>query len=137
MKKTIEHQKNPSDIDISFLTQNINHETSEHGEAFPFAFFIKDNNKKIIAGANGFVIYGSIYTDQLWVQKEYRGQGYAKEIMENIHKLGRQNNCRIATIQTMNFQNAKKFYESLGYKEDFKRLGYINDSYCIFMKKLL
>ena len=41
---------------------------------------MRDDDSKIIAGANGFVIYGAIYTDQLWVDKDYRGQGFAKKL---------------------------------------------------------
>jgi hypothetical protein len=57
----IEYTKNPATRDIKFLTQKINQETSECGEAYPFAFFIRDDDSKIIAGANGFAIYGAIY----------------------------------------------------------------------------
>jgi GNAT superfamily N-acetyltransferase len=76
----IEYTKNPATSDIDFLTKQINQETSEYGEAYPFAFFMRDDDSKIIAGANGFVIYGAIYTDQLWVDKDYRGQGFAKKL---------------------------------------------------------
>lgn len=81
----IEHTKNPAASDIDFITKQINQETAEYGEAYPFAFFIKDDDSKIIASANGFVIYGAIYTDQLWVDKRYRGQGLAKNLMDKVH----------------------------------------------------
>jgi GNAT superfamily N-acetyltransferase len=83
----IEYTNNPSASDIDFITRQINQETSEYGEAYPFAFFIRDDNSSIIAGANGFVIYGAIYTDQLWVDKDYRGQGFAKKIMDKVRQL--------------------------------------------------
>ena len=93
----IEYTKNPVTSDIDFITKQINQETSEYGKAYPFAFFMrsayapegassnKDDAAEIIAGANGFVVYGAIYTDQLWVDKDYRGQGYAKKIMGKVH----------------------------------------------------
>ena len=65
----IEYTKNPATSDIDYITKQINQETSEYGEAYPFAFFIKEDESNIIAGANGFVIYGAVYTDQLWVDK--------------------------------------------------------------------
>ena len=37
----IEYTKNPSPGDIDFLTKQINQETSEYGEAYPFAFFMR------------------------------------------------------------------------------------------------
>lgn len=133
----IEYVKNPAASDIDFITKQINQETSEYGEAYPFAFWIRDNAADIIAGANGFVIYGAIYTDQLWVNKDYRAQGMGRKIMDKVHEFGRAQGCKIATVQTMSFQGAEVFYEKLGYVQDFKRAGYVNESNCIFMRKTL
>lgn len=133
----IEFTTTPNPEDIDFLTDKINEETLEYGKAYPFAFFIKDNDKNIIAGANGFVTYGTIYTDQLWVKKEQRGLGLARKIMDKVHKFGKLEKCTIATIQTMSFQGAQGFYEQLGYIQEIKRSGYTKGSHCIFMKKLL
>jgi len=133
----IKYVKNPSANDIDFIAQQINQETAEYGAAYPFAFFIKDNDSNIIAGANGFILYGSIYTDQLWVEANHRGHGLAKKIMDKVHNLGKTHGCKSATIQTMSFQEAQSFYEKLGYIQDYKRAGYINNSSCIFMKKIL
>lgn len=65
----IESTQNPCSKDIGFLTKKINEETKQLGKAIPFGFFIKDDMKDIIAGANGFILYGSVYTDQLGFQK--------------------------------------------------------------------
>ncbi len=133
----IEYTKTPATSDVDFITKQINQETSEYGEAYPFAFFMRDDDSKIIAGANGFVIYGAIYTDQLWVDKDYRGQGFATKLMAKVHEFGKLEGCKIATVQTMSFQDAQSFYEKLGYVQDFKRAGYVNGSNCIFMRKAL
>jgi len=133
----IEYTKKPSSADISFITNRINEETSSMGHASPFAFFIRDDDSEIIAGANGFVIYGAVYTDQLWVDKLYIGQGYARKIMYKVHELGNREGCKIATVQTMSFQGAQGFYEKLGYTPEFRRTGYVNGSNCIFMSKSL
>ncbi len=131
----IEFVPNPSKNDIDFLTNQINKETEEYGQATPFGFFIKDRNQRIIAGANGFILYGSTYTDQLWVLRECRGRGLARKIMEAIHEHGKHQKCKIATVQTMEFQGAAEFYKKLGYIQDFERSGYIRGSSCIFLKK--
>ena len=57
----IEYTSTPASADIDFLTQKINQETPEFGEAHPFAFFIRDEKNQIIAGCNGSVIFVSIY----------------------------------------------------------------------------
>ncbi len=133
----IEFFEKPNIEDINFLTKKINEETVKFGLSHPFAFFIKNNKNLIIAGANGFIIYGVIYTDQLWVDPKYRNKGLAKSIMKKTHELGLQSGCKLATIQTMSFQNAKAFYEKLGYQTDFERNGYSKSSSCLFLKKNL
>ena len=133
----IEFTTSPMAIDIDFLTQKINQETPEFGEAHLFAFFIRDEKNQIIAGCNGSVIFGSIYTDQLWVHPGSRKNGLGHQLMDAVETYGRRSGCRIATVATMNFQGAKAFYEKLGYVTDFERLGYTQNSSCHFMKKEL
>ena len=133
----IEFTTSPIATDINFLTQKINEETTAYGEAQQFAFFIRDDQGDIIAGVNGSVIFGAIYTDQLWVDKNYRHKGYAKKLMNEVHNYGRKLGCNIATVNTMNFQNAKEFYEKLGYMVDFEREGYSKNSRMLFLKRSL
>ena len=133
----IEFTKSPKENDINYLTEKINAETIEFGHAYPFGFFIRNNKNDIIAGANGFVIYGKIYTDQLWVDPDYRNKGLASKLMNQVHNFGIKEGCFIAAISTMNFQNAIGFYKKLGYQIEFESDGYSNDSYCLFMKKIL
>jgi GNAT superfamily N-acetyltransferase len=127
----------PTNQDIDFLTKKINDETPEFGKASTFGFFAKDENGEIIAGCNGSVIYGSIYTDQLWVHSAYRRKGIAKMLMDKIHEYGLDLGCYMATVITMSFQGAIKLYEQLGYECDFERHGYYNGASIIFFKKIL
>jgi GNAT superfamily N-acetyltransferase len=133
----IEFTLAPSSKDIDFLTQKINEENSELGEAHPFAFFIRDESDNIIAGCNGSIIFGSIYTDQLWVHLDHRKQGLGHQLMEAVHDYGRKLGCSMATVNTMSFQDARAFYEKLGYIVDFERFGYNKNSSLLFMKKEL
>lgn len=134
---SLEHTSTPASDDIDFLTQKINQETPEFGEAHPFAFFIRDEKNQIIAGCNGSVIFGSIYTDQLWVHPAHRKNGLGHKLMEAVHDYGRSVGCSVATVATMSFQGAKSFYEKLGYVSDFERPGYTQNSSCHFMRKEL
>lgn len=88
----IQYTSTPASTDIDFLAQKINQETPEFGEANPFEFFIRDDNNQIIAGCNGSVIFGSIYTDQLWVHPNYRKNGLGHKLMEAVHDYGRKSN---------------------------------------------
>lgn len=133
----IERTLTPSEQDINFLTQKINEETPDKGSAYPFAFFIRDKEGAIIAGCNGSVIFGAIYTDQLWVSLDYRKQGLGQRLMEQVHHYGREIGCRLATCATMSFQSARSFYEALGYQCDFERPGHIENTSCVFLRKSL
>ncbi len=133
----IQHTYTPASEDIDFLTQKINQETPDFGSAHPFAFFVRDEHNQIIAGCNGSVIFGSIYTDQLWVHPDHRKKGLGYQLMEAVHDYGRKSGCAMATVATMSFQGAKAFYEKLGYVMDFERTGYTRGSSCIFLKRSL
>jgi ribosomal protein S18 acetylase RimI-like enzyme len=135
----IESTNSPAIEDITVLTDNINQESKDQGieqEASAFGFFIRNNDSKLIAGVNGSIIYGSIYTDQLWVDTSLRHQGIGRMLMEKVHELGSKKGCKMATACTMSFQ-AQEFYEKLGYECDFERKGYANGSSCLFLKKRL
>lgn len=131
----IERTTSPNTNDIDFLTQQINQETPDFGSAYPFAFFIRNDSGNIIAGCNGSVVYGTIYTDQLWVDPDYRHQGLGKALMESVHEYGREIGCTMATAATMSFQSTREFYERLGYESDFERSGYTNGSSCILLSR--
>ena len=77
----IEHTSSPHAVDIDLLTQKINQETTDFGSAYPFAIFIRDENNQIIAGCNGSIIFGSIYTDQLWVHPDHRKRGLGHKLV--------------------------------------------------------
>ncbi|MBS0236488.1 MAG: GNAT family N-acetyltransferase [Proteobacteria bacterium] len=130
--------ESPESADIDFLTQAINQEApKEYGSAHPFAFFARSEDDSIIAGCNGSVIYGTIYTDQLWVDPKHRKSGIGRWLMECVHKYAIAKDCRIATVATMSFQNAQSFYEKLGYTVDYARAGYANEAICLFLSKRL
>lgn len=130
----------PSAYDIDFLTQKINEEAKSQGimeEAYPFGLFLHNDEGEIVAGANGSVVYGTIYTDQLWIHPHHRGLGLGRLMMEKIHHYGLLQRCSLATVATLDFQKARSFYEHMGYECDFERSGYIHGSSCVFLKKIL
>lgn len=131
----------PSEKDLLILSNNIAQDLMDRGiPVVPpksFAFFIRNDQGEIIAGVNGCIIYGVIYTDQLWVHPDMRSQGLGKQLMEAVHGLGRECGCSIATVTTLSLQTAQPFYEHLGYQVDFSRPGYSHGSSAIFMHKKL
>jgi GNAT superfamily N-acetyltransferase len=135
-EEDFEITENPLTKDLNFLSQKINGENKDYGLAYPFAIFIRDENGNVIAGCNGSVIFGSIYTDQLWVDPKHRNRGIGKRLMERVHEYGKKKGCSIATVATMSFQSPE-FYQKIGYEIDFSRKGYNKSSSCLFLSKRL
>jgi GNAT superfamily N-acetyltransferase len=133
----IEITTTPTNGDIDFLSDKLKEESRGFGPVSNFGIFVKDDNNKIIAGCNGYILFGGIYTDQLWVDKDYRMSGIGRKIIDKVHSYARENGCKIASVTTMSFQNARGFYEKLGYKVDFERHGYNCDSSMIFLSQIL
>lgn len=124
----------PRDKDIEFLTTKINEEATEYGSAYPFAILVRSEEQQVIGGCNGSFVFGSIYTDQLWVEDSFRRRGIGSKLMEEVHKLGKKKGCTIASVVTMSFQ-APEFYKKLGYQIDFVREGYREGAACLHMSK--
>jgi len=133
---SIELTESPSEQDLEILTAGINKEAEERGSAHPFALFLRDEKHQIIAGCNGSVFFGVIYTDQLWVHPEHRKKGLGKRLMEQVHAYGTSKGCTLTTVANMDFQ-APSFYQHLGYKVDFSRAGHHHGATCLFLSKPL
>lgn len=133
----LEFSLSPSSEDIHYLTEAMNAEPGTPGKAYPFAFFMRDALAQLIAGCNGSVIFGSIYTDQLWVDQQYRPQGLGKQLMEAVHAYGKKMSCSFANVHTMSFQKTRGFYENLGYSLEYERPGYAEGASCLCFRKPL
>jgi GNAT superfamily N-acetyltransferase len=76
----------PTTEDLDFLTQKINEEAPpEYGKAHGFAIFLSSAEGSVLAGCNGSILFGEIYTDMLWVHPIYRGKGLSRQLMELMH----------------------------------------------------
>lgn len=83
------------------------------------------------------MVYGAIYTDQLWVDKNHRYQGVGRCLMDAVHAFGIEASCSMATVNTMSFQDALPFYQKLGYRIEFERQGYLHNTRLLFLIKSL
>lgn len=136
----IEFIKPPSWQDINFLGQEIDEDVAKLGrrEKIEYlGFFIKNDEGRILGGTNGFTICGCIHIDQLWVHESLRGQGFGRQLMEKMHDYGRGLSFKIATVQTLDLQGKRGFYERLGYQCDLERPGYSDGALLLCLRKEL
>jgi ribosomal protein S18 acetylase RimI-like enzyme len=102
----------------------------------PFAFFIKDPNRKILGGIKGTSYYGCLYIDSLWVDPTFRTKGWGGELMHAAENLGRKRNCSFISLTTMDWE-ALDFYKNLGYDVEFVREGFEKNSKMYLLRKNL
>lgn len=136
----IEFIKPPSAQDTYFLGHEIDKDVEKLGRSDKVeyvGFFIRNDEGKILGGTNGFTICGCIHIDQLWVHESLRCQGFGRQLMEKMHDYGRSLGFKIATVQTIDFQGKRGFYEHLGYKCDLERPGYSDGAMLLCLRKEL
>ena len=62
--------------------------------------------------------WGQLHIKYLFVEKHYRGQGVARELVNHVIEFGRQRDCNFAFVETMSFQ-APKFYQKMTLRLNF------------------
>jgi GNAT superfamily N-acetyltransferase len=112
----VTYENNPAREDTNFLWRKITDiaiNTQGHKEHESFGFFMRDENKVIQGGCNGFIFYGCLYVDQLWVDEALRSQGLGTALMRSAEDLARQKKCLFVAVNTMHWE-ALDFYKKLG-----------------------
>tara|TARA_B100000315_G_C14416254_1_gene513356 strand:+ start:136 stop:621 length:486 start_codon:yes stop_codon:yes gene_type:complete len=117
------HKKSAADIWKIFLEKNISHKKSlvlvayQDNKLIAYTISIIKENIPIFNIGR----YGQI-TD-LYVKKEYRGQGIGKELINQSKKFFKTNKLKFMelTVSHNNHQSIK-FYQKYGFKESLKRM---------------
>lgn len=135
MNYPIEYTPTPNSHDVEFLVSGTSQEAfAKKGfdPIEPFAFFIRDENQAVLGGLHGYIYYGCLYIDQLYLAPSIREQGYGSHLIQKAEELARSKNCNFITVTTMDWE-ARKFYEKLGYTVFYLITGYHKGSsmYCL------
>jgi ribosomal protein S18 acetylase RimI-like enzyme len=99
-----------------------------------FAFFIRDEQGKIVGGCAGDNLYGCLYVGQLWLTEQLRGNGYGTKLMQEAENLARKSDCNFMAVNTFNWE-ALDFYKKLGFYVEFERKGFDKNSIFYFLRK--
>jgi GNAT superfamily N-acetyltransferase len=90
-------------------------------EFYPVVFLIKDAGNSVAGGVLGNVVGGWLHVRSLWVDKMWRGRGYATQLMAAAERYAIAKGCIGAFLQTASYE-ARPLYEKLGYRV-FAELG--------------
>lgn len=136
---TIVYESQPNHSDTMILWKGITENArlkKDIGPGKPFGFFIKNTSNKIKGGCSGYIFYGCLYLDFLWVDQSLRGKKLGTKLMENTEALAKENKCKFISVNTMDFE-ALDFYKKLGFIVEFERQGFEKDSKMYFLRKNL
>ncbi len=76
---------------------------------------IKNEEGQVIGGLNGSSILKALYIDQLWIDEQYRGQGYGKELTMVAERIAQKEGCISSLAMVYSFQSPE-FFQKLGYE---------------------
>lgn len=137
MTYTISYTSDPKHEDIQVLYDGLKEHMLAKRDLKPisfFGYFIKDQNYQVVGGCNGCILYGCLVIDTLWVAESLRGQGFGSQLVQMAERLGQENKCRFATVNTMDWE-ALDFYKKLGFYVEFERSGFDKNSTFYFLRK--
>lgn len=76
----------------------------------------KDEDGNVIGGVLACMIMWHVLSvESVWVSEEWRGMGFAAELLEEVEEEARERGCHLVYLDTFDFQ-AKGFYEKQGYR---------------------
>ncbi len=84
-------------------------------ESYPVVFLIKDASNNISGGLLGNIVGGWLHIRSLWVDKMWRGRGYATQLMAAAERYAIAKGCIASFLQTGSYE-ARPLYEKLGYR---------------------
>ena len=78
-------------------------------------FVLKSADDEMVGGVIGVVYWDWFSLDLMWMEEEYRGQGYGHRLLTLAEEEARKRGARHAHLDTFSFQ-APAFYEKHGYE---------------------
>lgn len=111
-------ESEPAAGDVEFLDDRLydyNVEQSGYSDGQRLAIFLRDDQRTIRAGLDGWTWGGSGEIRSLWVETALRGQGIGAKLMLAAEHEARARGCKQLMLGSFSFQ-APQFYRSLGYE---------------------
>jgi GNAT superfamily N-acetyltransferase len=100
------------------------------------ACFLRDQEGRIVGGAQGDLWGRSVHIAAMWVAAEYRGKGHGSALLRAIEDYAATQGYRLSYLETTSFQ-ARPFYEKLGYQLFGELQGIDDDCTLYFLRKNL
>ena len=105
-------------------------------EASPHNFFLRDDKGEIVGGILGNIWGDWMYAKFVWVDRPFRGKGYASRLMMTAEEYALKRSCKSAFLGTFSFQ-ARPLYEKLGYCVFGEQTNYPKGHHLYYLAKRL
>lgn len=86
----------------------------------PFAFELFNEKNEVIGVLDAFSSYSSIHIRDLWIDKNYRGLGYGKKLINELENYCKSKGFNNINTVSCEFQ-APDFYKKCGFQVEFVR----------------
>jgi GNAT superfamily N-acetyltransferase len=113
----IERRTNPAPAEIEQVRARLsafNRSQIPNKGHVPLFLTLLSDDGTFAGGLNGYVSYGWLFIETLWVADNARLQGHGTSLMLAAEEEARKHGCERAWVDTFSFQ-ARRFYEKLGY----------------------
>lgn len=81
----------------------------------PLGVFVRDETGRVRGGATGYLGWGWLYTERLWVEDSLRGKGIGSKLMAHLERLALSHGVYRFQVATTSFQ-ALEFFQKNGYE---------------------
>lgn len=115
---TLSLDENPSPEDFRTIIDGVrkfNQAQTGNEWPWPVAYFLRDEDGRILGGIQGSLWGCSIHIDGLWIDESLRGQGHGSTLMKSIEDYAIAQGHLLVFLETASFQ-ALPFYQKLGYR---------------------
>lgn len=75
----------------------------------------RDEAGTFLGGVQGFVIFGWLFVERLWVSEECRGKGLGSSLLRTVERAAAEKGARQVALLSTNWQ-APEFYTKQGYE---------------------
>lgn len=133
---TLELDEQPKPEDFRFIVgavRGFNRAQTGNDPPRQVAYFLRDEERRILGGVQGSLWGRSVHIDALWIDESLRGRGFGSQLMKAIEAYGGAHAHPLVYLETASFQ-ALPFYRALGY-EVFGELPEISKGETLFFLK--
>jgi GNAT superfamily N-acetyltransferase len=99
-------------------------------------FVLKDEEGNVCGGISGHIALYCFFIEELWIDENYRDEGYGKSLLKKAEKTAREKGCIFAQTNTFSFQSPD-FYINHGYKQVAVVVDFPDDIRHHYFKKTL